>query len=199
MADLFGSKQNNVGATSPNTAYTLRAYLMSLPFGIFPHMVTTSYMLGTIIDRYVYRGREGAKKEAEVEEEKEETEITGEKEQDEKTESEPVRWGDGKVVITKVEFRDKSGSEYTRFNSFDPMRVRIDSHATERIFDPVFGIALYTEQGHYLYGTNTELKEGPNRPCRGRGIRGPGDKEDTHAGETVSADNGGTYPQRKAL
>ena len=169
--DLFGSKQNNVGATSPNTAYTLRAYLTTLPFGIFPPMVTTSYVLGTIIDQYVYRGREEAKKEAKVEEEKEETEITGEKEQDEKTvsESEPVWWGDGKVVITREEFRDKSGSENTRFNSFDPMTVRIDYHDADRIFDPVFGIALYTAQGHYLYGTNTELKEAPVGRVEGEG------------------------------
>ncbi len=122
---------------------------------------------GEIIDRYVYRRREGVEEKSEVDEEG--TEMMGEKEQDEKTESEPIRWSDGKVVITKVEFRDKSGSENTRFNSFDPMTVRIDYHTPERIFDPVFGIALYTEQGHYLYETNTELKEAPIGRVDGEG------------------------------
>lgn len=115
---------------------------------------------GEIIDRYVYGGGEVAEEEAEVE-----VEI----EEDKMTEPEPVRWGDGKVAITRAEFLDKFGSENTRFNSFDPMTVRIHYHAPERIFDPVFGIALYTEQGHYLYGTNTELKEAPIGHVEGEG------------------------------
>jgi len=97
---------------------------------------------GEIIDRYIYGGGK---------------EVAVEKEEGKKTEA--VRWGNGKVAISKVEFLDKFGSSSIRFNSFDPMTVRIHYHAIERVLDPVFGIALYTEQGHYLYGTNTELKK----------------------------------------
>ncbi|GLI45397.1 ABC transporter ATP-binding protein [Methanoculleus bourgensis] len=68
------------------------------------------------------------------------------------------RRGDRKVEITGVKFIDKFGRENMRFNSFDPMTVRIFYEAHERIPDPNFGVALYSEQGTYLYGTNTELK-----------------------------------------
>ena len=39
------------------------------------------------------------------------------------------------------------------------MTIRIQYYASSRVSDPVFGIALYSEDNHYLYGTNTELKE----------------------------------------
>lgn len=92
---------------------------------------------GEVIDRYVYGQAEESPKGAEEPE---------------------TRWGDRKVEITGVTFLDKFGSEGVRFNSFDPMTVRIFYDAHERIPDPVFGIALYSEEGVHLYGTNTELK-----------------------------------------
>lgn len=66
--------------------------------------------------------------------------------------------GNKKVTITKVEFLDKFGDAGERFASFDPMRIRIHYYASSEVLDPVFGIALYSDQGHQLYGTNTELK-----------------------------------------
>lgn len=70
----------------------------------------------------------------------------------------PNRWGDKTVTITKVEFLDKFGAAGNRFASFDPMTIRIHYHAPSIVLDPVFGIALYSDQGHQLYGTNTEIK-----------------------------------------
>lgn len=67
--------------------------------------------------------------------------------------------GNGKVKITGVKFLNKFGAESTRFNAFDPMTIRIFYSARDRIPDPVFGIALYSERGEHLYGTNTELKD----------------------------------------
>ena len=69
------------------------------------------------------------------------------------------RWGDQKIEIINVEFYDKFGNLSNRFNSFDAMTIRIIYHAHEKVFDPVFGIALYSEKGENVYGTNTELKE----------------------------------------
>ena len=71
---------------------------------------------------------------------------------------ERTRWGDGKVEITGVTFYNKYGAESARFNSFDPMTIRIFYSSKECIEDPVFGIALYSDKGELLYGTNTELK-----------------------------------------
>jgi lipopolysaccharide transport system ATP-binding protein len=100
---------------------------------------------GEILDKYVYgeneRSLEG--KEAAV---KEITPV------------EPKRWGDKNVSITDVKFFDKFGGESCIFSSFDPMTIRIFYNAPAMICDPVFGIALYSEQDQYLYGTNTELK-----------------------------------------
>ncbi|MDG6256468.1 MAG: ABC transporter ATP-binding protein [Methanomicrobiaceae archaeon] len=69
------------------------------------------------------------------------------------------RWGNRKVEITGVGFFDKFGKEATRFNTFDPMTIRIYYEAHERVQNPVFGIAIYSEQGIQIYGTNTELKD----------------------------------------
>jgi lipopolysaccharide transport system ATP-binding protein len=98
-----------------------------------------------ILDRYVYNDR--ATGEQEIAEEKG-SDLAG-----------PMRWGDKKVAITDVQLLDKFGAEGTRFNSFDPMTIRIHYFAPSIISSPVFGIALYSEQDHHLYGTNTELKE----------------------------------------
>ncbi|AGB49509.1 ABC-type polysaccharide/polyol phosphate transport system, ATPase component [Methanomethylovorans hollandica DSM 15978] len=69
------------------------------------------------------------------------------------------RWGDQKIEISNVELYDKFGNLSNRFNSFDAMTIRIMYHAHKKVFDPVFGIALYSEKGENVYGTNTELKE----------------------------------------
>ncbi len=69
------------------------------------------------------------------------------------------RWGNRKVEITDVEMYDKFGNKSSRFNSFDPMDIRIHFNAREKVNDPVFGIQLYSEKGEHLFGTNTEIKE----------------------------------------
>ncbi len=78
---------------------------------------------------------------------------------DNESEDKFVRWGNGKILITRVEFLDKFGLRSSRFNSSDPMTVRIHYNSGEKILDPVFGIALYNDQGQHLYGTNTFLKD----------------------------------------
>jgi len=67
--------------------------------------------------------------------------------------------GNGRVKITGVKFFNKFGAESARFNAFDPMTIRIFYSARDRVPDPVFGFALYSERGEHLYGTNTELKD----------------------------------------
>lgn len=100
---------------------------------------------GEILDRYVYGAREESKDQKEIE----------------KQDAKPIelkRWGDKKVAITNVKFLDKFGIESKRFTSFDPMTIRIHYNAPVIVRDPVFGIALYSDQDQFLYGTNTDLK-----------------------------------------
>jgi lipopolysaccharide transport system ATP-binding protein len=101
-----------------------------------------------VIDRYVYgRSAEGAI----------DTQI--EIEATPQEESVERRWGIGKVEITGVTFLNKFDAESVRFNTFDQMTIRIFYTAHEVVVDPVFGIALYSERGDIIYGTNTELKD----------------------------------------
>jgi lipopolysaccharide transport system ATP-binding protein len=106
---------------------------------------------GEVIDRYVYGGGE----EAPTSGSQNESETT---ELEVKSEDKTPRWGDKTVEITGVEFYDKFNNKGSRFNSFDPMTIRIFYHAHKKVSYPVFGIALYSENGENLFGTNTELK-----------------------------------------
>lgn len=106
---------------------------------------------GDVIDRYVYGGGE----EAPTSGSPNESDVV---ESDVKSEDKNSRWGDKTVEITNVEFYDKFGNRGSRFNSFDPMTIKIFYNAHKKVSDPVFGIALYSESGENLFGTNTELK-----------------------------------------
>jgi lipopolysaccharide transport system ATP-binding protein len=79
------------------------------------------------------------------------------------------RWGNRKVTITDVEFLDKFGIRGSRVNSMDPMTVRIHYHALEEISDITFGIALYSDNGLHIFGTNTKIKGVPLRVIPGDG------------------------------
>lgn len=83
--------------------------------------------------------------------------------------SELKRWGNKKVMITDIKLLDKFGAESVRFNSLDPMIVRIYYNAIEKVSDITFGIGLYSEQGQYLFGTNTKLKNSPIEFVEGNG------------------------------
>lgn len=114
---------------------------------------------GDVIDRYVYGGGEEASISGSINEsENESKKESGPTETEEMLEAKIPRWGDRIVEITGVEFYDKFDNKGSRFNSFDPMTIRIFYHAHKKVSDPVFGIALYSENGENLFGTNTELK-----------------------------------------
>ena len=80
------------------------------------------------------------------------------------------RWGNKRVVITSVEFIDKFGNENSRFNSGDPMTIRLFLRVKETVNNPVFGLRIYDEKGLYCYGTNTELKGYTIESIKGSGM-----------------------------
>lgn len=120
---------------------------------------------GEVIDRYVYGGgKEASSPDNTVSEnESEPSEI------EETIEDKASRWGDRIVEITDVEFYDKFGNRGSRFNSLDPMTIRIFYHAHKKVSDPVFGISLYSEKRENLFGTNTELKNVELYTIEGKG------------------------------
>ncbi|WP_174591721.1 ABC transporter ATP-binding protein [Methanocella conradii] len=68
------------------------------------------------------------------------------------------RWGNQKIIIKYVKLLDKYGKENDRFNTNDPLTIRIFYHANELISDPIFGIAIYGEHDLQYYGTNTDIQ-----------------------------------------
>lgn len=127
---------------------------------------------GEIIDRYVYggEGRGGPGEDGAEEGLEEKSKVGFEDSEGPQTkprkillecsqDSGPRRWGNHKIAIKDVAFFNKFGSVSSRFNSFDPMKVRIYYEVNEAVSDPVFGIGLYTAEGLHLYGTNTALKD----------------------------------------
>lgn len=93
-----------------------------------------------IIDKYVYG-------------------INNEKEDIKKEDAEKKhRWGDKRAIITDVKFYDKFKNESATFISGDSMKIRVFYSVNSIIKNPIFGIAIYSENDILCYGTNTELK-----------------------------------------
>jgi len=67
------------------------------------------------------------------------------------------RWGSGKVEITGVRFLDAKGKERFIFETGEPMTTRIFFQAHDRIERPVFGVAIYRNDGIHINGPNTRF------------------------------------------
>lgn len=111
---------------------------------------------GSVLDKYVYCRSES---ENSSDDSTNSAEVSGQ----------PNRWGNKKVSITDVEFLDKFGINGVRVNSMDPMTVRIHYHALEDVSDITFGIAIHTEDGRHIFGTNTKIRKTPLRVSAGDG------------------------------
>jgi lipopolysaccharide transport system ATP-binding protein len=61
------------------------------------------------------------------------------------------------VVITDVHFLDGQGRQTGVFCTGEPLTIRIAFTAHRRVERPVFGLALYTENGTHLNGPNTRF------------------------------------------
>jgi lipopolysaccharide transport system ATP-binding protein len=67
------------------------------------------------------------------------------------------RWSTGDVEITDVQFLGENGEPTTLFLTGKPLTIRMCYEAKHKVDDPVFGIALYTENGTQLNGPNTRF------------------------------------------
>jgi len=67
------------------------------------------------------------------------------------------RWGNKMVEIVEVRFIDKFDMKNTFFYSGDPMTIQIRYAIHEPISDLIFGIAIYSENGTLIYGSNTDI------------------------------------------
>jgi lipopolysaccharide transport system ATP-binding protein len=65
------------------------------------------------------------------------------------------RWTTGEILISGVDFVDGEGESTTLFQTGQPLTIRIKYEAKRRLENPVFGLALYTENGTHINGPNT--------------------------------------------
>ncbi len=61
------------------------------------------------------------------------------------------RWGSGEATITEVQLINVAGARSSRFRTGEEFTIRIDYDFHERIDKPVFGLAITTLDGHYLW------------------------------------------------
>jgi lipopolysaccharide transport system ATP-binding protein len=72
-----------------------------------------------------------------------------------------MEYGTRDVEIETVTLRDEAGLETATFTSGKRLSVDIGYRAKKRIEKPVFGFAVKTGNGFYVYGSNTQLKQFP--------------------------------------
>lgn len=75
----------------------------------------------------------------------------------------------GEAQITGVSFHDEAGKEAGVFYTDRPLTIRLHYAARIRVENPVFGLALYTENGTHLNGPNTRFAGYPIPAIEGSG------------------------------
>jgi lipopolysaccharide transport system ATP-binding protein len=68
-----------------------------------------------------------------------------------------THWTSGRAEITDVRFFNAAGEDIKTFLTDQPLTMRIYYLAHDHIDSPVFGIALYTQNGVHLNGPNTRF------------------------------------------
>lgn len=69
------------------------------------------------------------------------------------------RWGTGEIRITKVEFCDEHDAPRATFHTGDSLTICIHYAAEKPIRQPVFGLAIYHQNGTHICGPNTKFGE----------------------------------------
>jgi len=109
-----------------------------------------------VIDRYLLSV---AEKEAEALAEQAGAEAEEEPEEGEEPTPPGVRgrWGTKEIELTRVRMLGAEGSESYLFRCGEPVTVEVEYEVHEEVEDPVFGVAIFRDDGLWCYGTNTDL------------------------------------------
>ena len=65
------------------------------------------------------------------------------------------RWGSGEATLTSISFVDASDAQTTKVRTGDEATIRLTYDARQRIDKPVFGLAIETLEGVYVWASNT--------------------------------------------
>lgn len=66
------------------------------------------------------------------------------------------RWGTGEARILEVELQDGEGKTKRLFETGESMQVRLKYTADQKLDEIILGVALFSKDGAYCYGTNTK-------------------------------------------
>ena len=69
----------------------------------------------------------------------------------------PVVVGTGEIRILRVLLLDEAGVERQRFRTGEDLVVAVTIRTTEQVERPIFGVALFRDDGTYVYGPNTRF------------------------------------------
>lgn len=81
------------------------------------------------------------------------------------------RWGIGGLLIERVDLCDDAGQRRETFVTGEAMEIRIHYRATRRVAEPIFGLAIFHQDGAHICGPNTRFGGLPI-PALERGERG---------------------------
>ncbi|HET9187273.1 MAG TPA: ABC transporter ATP-binding protein [Acidothermaceae bacterium] len=65
------------------------------------------------------------------------------------------RWGSGEATLTSVSFVDARDAQTTKVRTGDEATIRLTYDVRQRIDKPVFGLAIETLEGVYVWASNT--------------------------------------------
>ena len=81
-----------------------------------------------------------------------------------------VEYGSRDIEITNVKFVKSSGEETGTFATGEPFAVEISYHARVRVDRPIFGFAVKTGNGFYVFGSNTQFAGYKLDSIEGQGV-----------------------------
>ena len=79
------------------------------------------------------------------------------------------RWGSKEIEIKRIEFLNKEDTADDIFKIGDFLKISIFYAAKKKIEKPVFGLALYREDGLHINGPNTKTSDYPIESVEGTG------------------------------
>lgn len=79
------------------------------------------------------------------------------------------RWGSGEIRITAVELCDATGQPRATFHNGEPMIIRLSYETSTRVEAPIFGLAIYHQNGTHIAGPNTKFGNLAIPSIQGRG------------------------------
>jgi ABC-type polysaccharide/polyol phosphate transport system ATPase subunit len=71
------------------------------------------------------------------------------------------RWGSREITIERVDTRHADGSSSGVFRTGEPLLIAMRVHAPQPVSRPVFGLAIYREDGAHITGPNTRMNGFP--------------------------------------